>query len=89
MTTYPQIILKPGREKSLLNRHPWVFSGALEHEPGGIPQGAVVDVTDVNDRFIGRGTYNPASQIRVRIFTFRDEPLDVDWFRKRIREAEG
>lgn len=89
MPTYPQIILKPGREKSLLNRHPWVFSGALEHEPEGIAPGAVVDVTDVNGRFLGRGTYNPASQIRVRVFTFRDEALDADWFRQRLREAEG
>jgi 23S rRNA (cytosine1962-C5)-methyltransferase len=89
MNSYPRVVLRPGREKSLLNRHPWVFSGAVESEPTDAPHGAVVDVLDAQGRFLGRGTYNYFSQIRVRVYTFRDEPLDEEWFGRRLRDAES
>jgi 23S rRNA (cytosine1962-C5)-methyltransferase len=89
MPTYPQVTLRPGREKSAANRHPWIFSGAVEHEPSQLEQGAVVDVVSIDGEFVGRGTYNPASQIRVRLYTFRDEALDEKWFTDRIAAAEA
>jgi 23S rRNA (cytosine1962-C5)-methyltransferase len=81
------IILKPGREKSLLRRHPWIFSGAIQQADSNIASGATVDVLSSKGEFLARGAYSPQSQIRVRAWTFNDEPIDKDFFRKRIRAS--
>jgi 23S rRNA (cytosine1962-C5)-methyltransferase len=81
------ILLKPGREKSLLRRHPWIFSGALqnvEHEPAS---GATVDLLSFNGDFLARAAYSPISQIRARVWTFDDEPVDAEFFRRKIHAA--
>src|SRR5690349_2671024 len=84
----PSLTLKPGREKSLLRRHPWIFSGALERVDGDPAPGESVDVLDAKDRFLARAAYSPSSQIRARVWTFDpDEPVDADFFRRRIRVA--
>jgi 23S rRNA (cytosine1962-C5)-methyltransferase len=81
-----RVILKPGREKSALNRHPWVFSGAvarLEGDPDDI-----VDVCDCEGRFLARGTYNAHSQIRVRLLTWDEsEQIDASSWRARLAAA--
>lgn len=64
------VILKPGREKSLLRRHPWLFSGALARVDGDPPLGETVDVLDSKGVLLGRGAYSPHSQICVRLWTF-------------------
>jgi 23S rRNA (cytosine1962-C5)-methyltransferase len=66
----PSVILRPGREKAPLRRHPWVLSGAIERVEGGPAPGDVVAVLAADGRFCGRGTWSPASQIRVRLWTF-------------------
>jgi 23S rRNA (cytosine1962-C5)-methyltransferase len=81
------IILKPGRERSLLRRHPWIFSGAVHHAEEGIGSGATVDVLSSNKQFLARASYSPTSQIRARVWTFEDEPVDLDFFRRRIHSA--
>jgi 23S rRNA (cytosine1962-C5)-methyltransferase len=81
------VILKEGREKSLLRRHPWIFSGAIHREDPGIASGGTVDLLSFNKQFLARGAYSPHSQIRARVWTFEDEPIDKDFFRKRIRAA--
>ena len=81
------LILKPGREKSLLRRHPWIFSGAVQQADQNIASGATVDVLSSKGEFLGRGAYSPQSQIRVRVWTFEDIPINGDFFRKRIRAA--
>jgi 23S rRNA (cytosine1962-C5)-methyltransferase len=83
----PKIILKPGREKSLLRRHPWVFSGAIHHLEGNPASGSTVDLISAEGHFLARAAYSPASQIRARVWTFNDEPIDSEFFRKRIRAA--
>lgn len=83
----PALILKPGREKSLLRRHPWIFSGAVlrvDEEPGS---GATLDLLSSKGDFLARAAYSPASQIRARVWTFVDEPVNADFFRRRIRAA--
>jgi 23S rRNA (cytosine1962-C5)-methyltransferase len=80
-------ILKPGREKSVLRRHPWIFSGAIQQADSNIASGATVDVLSSNGEFLGRGAYSPQSQIRVRAWTFEDEPVNADFFRNRIRAS--
>lgn len=80
------ITLKPGREKPLRNRHPWVFSGAIAHAEGD--PGSVVDVLDSVGNFLGRGYYNPQSQIHVRILSWdSDEPIDTDFWKRRLARA--
>jgi 23S rRNA (cytosine1962-C5)-methyltransferase len=81
------IILKPGREKSLLRRHPWIFSGAIQHMNENIAPGETVELLSSTWQFLARASYSPTSQIRTRAWTFADEPVDKEFFRKRIRSA--
>ncbi len=83
----PSVILKPGREKSLLRRHPWIFSGAIQSADENIASGETVDLLSTNKDFVARASYSPNSQIRARVWTFEDETVEKDFFRKRIRSA--
>ncbi|HVF24539.1 MAG TPA: hypothetical protein VNA23_01540, partial [Anaerolineales bacterium] len=83
----PALILKQGREKSLLRHHPWIFSGAIDHADENIVSGSTVDLFSFNKQFLARASYSPQSQIRARVWTFEDETVDEEFFRKRIRGA--
>lgn len=84
----PRIIIERGREKPILNRHPWVFSGAIVEVRGGTPApGDIVTVETHSGRFLGRGYWNVRSQIQVRLLTWGDEPVDTAWWRKMIDRA--
>jgi 23S rRNA (cytosine1962-C5)-methyltransferase len=83
----PALILKQGREKSLLRRHPWIFSGAIHHAEENIVSGSTVDLLSFNKQFLARAAYSPQSQIRARVWTFEDEIVDREFFRKKIRMA--
>jgi 23S rRNA (cytosine1962-C5)-methyltransferase len=84
----PQLALKPGRERSLLRRHPWIFSGAIA-EVGGTPQsGDTVDVRAADGRFLAWAAYSPASQIRARVWSFEETEIPgPDLFTRRIAAA--
>lgn len=86
----PQIYLRRGKEESLLRRHPWIFSGAIDHigaEAGAeLAEGAVVDVMTRSGEFIARGHYQIGS-IAVRVLTFDREEIDAAWWRRRIATA--
>lgn len=79
--------LKPGRERSLLRRHPWIFSGAVAHVDKDVVPGGTLDILSANDLFLARGFYSPHSQIRARVWTFDEEPVDAGFFRRCIRSA--
>jgi 23S rRNA (cytosine1962-C5)-methyltransferase len=81
------IILNKGREKSLLRRHPWIFSGAIQQADENIASGSTVDLLSSDKQFLARASYSPASQIRARVWTFEDEVVDREFFRKRIKQA--
>jgi len=81
------IIIKPGREKSLLRRHPWIFASAIQSLDETPASGSTVDLLSSENKFLARASYSPHSQIRARVWTFTDEPVDGDFFRKRIRTA--
>lgn len=84
----PQARLKPGREKSLLRRHPWVFTGAVDSIRGDPDEGETVEVVSAAGEFLGWGAFSSASQIRLRIWSFRrDQPVDADFFRDRLQRA--
>jgi 23S rRNA (cytosine1962-C5)-methyltransferase len=80
--------LKPGREKSLLRRHPWVFSGAIDRVEGAPASGATVAVLGSDGRWLATAAYSPHSQIRARVWSWvREMPIDAGFFRNRIRDA--
>lgn len=82
------LVLKRGREKSLLRRHPWIFSGAIHHLDGNPAPGETVNLLSSRGDFLARAAYSPHSQIRARVWSFDpDEHIDSDFFRKRIQAA--
>ena len=88
MTRPGRIVLKPGREKSLRHRHPWVFSGAIEGVQGEPEMGETVDVIAHDGTFLARAAYNPQSQIRGRAWSFDErETIDEAFLAARLEAA--
>jgi 23S rRNA (cytosine1962-C5)-methyltransferase len=84
----PTLRLAPGRERSLLLRHPWIFSGAIEAVDGAPATGDTVDVVASDGRFLGRGAYSPSSRIRARIWSFDPATaIDAAFFAARVERA--
>jgi 23S rRNA (cytosine1962-C5)-methyltransferase len=82
------IALKPGRERPLQQRHPWVFSGAVSSVRGAPGDGDSVDVFGPGGDWLARGFYSGASQIRLRAATWDPEqPLDAGWLRDAAARA--
>lgn len=82
------ITLKKGREKSVLQKHPWIFSGAIAKVNGQPGMGDTVDVFSADNTFLARGAYSPQSQIRVRVWTNQqDQAIDHGFFRNKIEQA--
>ena len=83
-----KISLKRDRERSLLRRHPWVFSGAIERVAGEPAVGDTVSVFAHDGRFLGHGAWSPVSNIRVRIWDWQEETvIDAAFFRQRLATA--
>jgi 23S rRNA (cytosine1962-C5)-methyltransferase len=86
--TTPIIRLKKGRDKSLHNHHPWVFSGAVDKIGGSIASGDSVDIISADGKWLAKGAYSPHSQIAIRIWSFdADAAIDIHFFRNRIAQA--
>jgi 23S rRNA (cytosine1962-C5)-methyltransferase len=82
------VVLKPGREKSLLRRHPWIFSGAIAEVHGTPHHGETVEVHSSAGDFLAYGAYSPDSQIRVRVWSWKEgETIDEAFFRHRLKIA--
>ena len=64
-----KLVLRPKRDRSVRQRHPWIFSGAVASEPS-VAVGETVEVSDAAGETLGYGSYSPASQIRVRMLSF-------------------
>ncbi|MBX3307547.1 MAG: class I SAM-dependent rRNA methyltransferase [Nitrospira sp.] len=65
----------------------WLFAGHVGPLVGQAAAGDLVDVLTTDGKFYGRGLYNPASKIRVRLLTFEDEPIDETFWRGRVQQA--
>jgi 23S rRNA (cytosine1962-C5)-methyltransferase len=86
----PQLIIVAGREKSLLRRHPWIFSGAVATVKGRPVSGQTVDVLGQNGKWLARASFSPKSQIMGRVWTFdAEEAIDEKFFLLRILESAG
>src|ERR1700743_3588975 len=82
------IILKKGKEKAVLHRHPWVFSGAIERVKGKPANGEVVRLLNARGDFMARGFYNDQSRVALRLLEWDESAsIDEDWFRGKVRTA--
>lgn len=80
------IRLKPGKERALLRRHPWIFSGSIAS--GGGDPGETVRVEADDGKFLAWAAFSPTSQIRVRAWSFDEaERVDAEFFARRIAAA--
>ena len=82
-----QVHLKRQKEKAVLNRHPWVFSGAIEHRDQGILDGEIVAVCGSGGNVLGHGYFNGKTQIAVRMLSFGEEEFTSGTLRGLIRGA--
>ena len=82
--------LRRGKEESLLRRHPWVFSGAIERISEGmtpLAEGDIVDVITKQGEFIAKGHYQIGS-IAVRVLSFEQVDINAEWWAERIAKAK-
>src|SRR5262245_14405352 len=84
-----KLVLKPGREKSLKRRHPWVFSGAVAKVQGKPETGATVGVWSASGEFLAVAAYSPQSQIVARAWDWEERAVDEAFCRQRIEQAVG
>lgn len=83
-----QLVLQLGKERPVIQRHPWIFSGAVARVQGAVEPGDAIEVRTAGGEWLARGTWSGDSQIRARLFTWdADEPIDAALFRRRIERA--
>jgi len=82
-----EVIIAKGRAGPLRRLHPWVYAGAIAEVRGHPEPGDIVDIKDHRGNFLGRGYYNPHSQICVRILTFIAAHIDEDFWAERLERA--
>src|SRR5688572_28941894 len=82
-----KLILKPGREKSVKRRHPWVFSGAIAKVEGKPESGDTVEIRSADGEPLALAAYSPHSQIRARAWTWTACEIDASFIRTRVHDA--
>lgn len=83
---YKKIILKPGKEKSVLNRHLWIFSGAIARKDPSLVHGSCCSLYTHDLTFLANGHFHDAS-IAFRVLSFDDEELNTAFFIKKFVSA--
>lgn len=81
------IRLRKGKRGRLRPGHPWIFKGAISKVDAKIEPGDIITILTNENKFAGRGYYNPSSDISIRLLTFNDELIDEAFIHKRIKEA--
>ena len=84
--TRPQLIIAAGKEKALMRRHPWIFSGAVKRMMGCPQEGDLVDVCTANGQWVATGHYQNDS-IVCKVLSFDTPDIDRDFFRQRLQSA--
>lgn len=85
----PVVHVINGRQKKLLQGHPWVYGNEIERVEGDIADGELVTVVDFRGRYMGTGFYNSRSLITVRLLTHRQEEITDELIASRVRAACG
>jgi 23S rRNA (cytosine1962-C5)-methyltransferase len=82
------VVLKKGKEKAVLHKHPWVFSGAIDKVKGKPVNGEIIRLLSSQDAFLAYGFYNDQSRVAVRLLEWDEAvAVDADWFRQKVRTA--
>ncbi|MFA6470933.1 MAG: class I SAM-dependent rRNA methyltransferase [Candidatus Latescibacterota bacterium] len=87
MVKSARVVLKHGREKSLRNRNPWVFSSAVERIEGLEQNGQMCEIFSSEGNFLAMGYVNPDSKIVARVLSWERISPDSEFLEKRIRSA--
>ena len=87
MDLLPTVVLKPGAADRVLAGHPWIYAGSLLRLSAPAADGALVQIKDHRQRFLGVGFYNSKSKIHVRVVDTARVTVDVSFFIDRIRAA--
>src|SRR5258708_33925564 len=87
MSSLPRVFIKPRRARPFFARHPWVFVTSIGRVQGDPAPGTEVDVFSHEEKFIGRGIFNPKSAIRVRLYRWPDAPLEDGFWATPIAAA--
>ena len=85
--SFPKVILKSGKEKSIQRRHPWIFSGAVYGVSREINDGEMVDVVDSKNNHLGTGYFSDKGSIVVRILTFANETFSENFWNEKLQSA--
>jgi 23S rRNA (cytosine1962-C5)-methyltransferase len=86
--TLPRATLRSGREKSLRQRHPWIFAGSIASVDGSPASGQSVAVHGADGAFVATAAWSPASNIRARVWSFdAADNIDEAFFAHRVRAA--
>jgi 23S rRNA (cytosine1962-C5)-methyltransferase len=83
---YSKVILKAGKERSLQNFHPWLFSGAINKIEGEVKEGDIVEIYSANNSYLATGHYHKGS-ITVRIFSFNQIEINYDFWKNSLQRA--
>jgi len=82
------VVLKRNRARPVVQRHPWLFSGAIARIEGDVSDGDIVEVCDAGRNWLARGYLNRHSQITARLLTWRqEESIDGAFWRQRLEQA--
>jgi 23S rRNA (cytosine1962-C5)-methyltransferase len=87
LTEGPEVVLAPGRDRSVRRRHPWLLASAVARTRGEVAAGALVRVLSSEGEILGFGHYAPDSNLRVRLLGFGKEAPEADLLAKRIEAA--
>lgn len=83
------VVLKKGRERAVVRRHPWIYSGSIARIVGNDPEpGDLVNIVAADGRWLATAYYNPLSQIRARILSWdEDETINTTFWESRLERA--
>ncbi|WP_138493276.1 class I SAM-dependent rRNA methyltransferase [Paenibacillus pinistramenti] len=82
------VVLQRSRKKRLEQGHPWVYKSEIERVDGEVLPGGLVEVVNHQGRYLATGYYNPASQITVRIISYKPvEAMDTAFFAERFADC--
>ncbi len=87
MDTLPTVLLKPGEADRIVAGHPWIYQGSVLRLTQPAEDGAVVQVKDHRQRFLGTGFYNSKSKINIRMLAPERVEVDQRFFEERLRSA--
>jgi 23S rRNA (cytosine1962-C5)-methyltransferase len=88
MQTCGELLLKPGKERSLLRRHPWIYDTAIARVSGRPATGETVAVRGHDGRWLAWAAYSPASTLRARCWSFAEaDRIDAVWLAERVKAS--